>query len=116
MTKITIYHNPHCSKSCAALEILQKQHIEFMVIDILSSPPSFYELQHIISMLNISAYELLRTEEKIYKELCIENQNFSVDDTIELMINYPQLIQRPIILFENTAMIARPPETLLELI
>ena len=116
MTKIIIYHNPRCSKSCAALDILQKQGLEITVINILTNPPSFYEIKHIASMLNKSPYELLRTHEKIYQELCIEDQDFSADDIIELMIDYPQLIQRPIVLFENKAVIARPPDILLELI
>ena len=104
-----IYHNPRCSKSREALKILEASDAEFEIVKYLDETPNENELTQLLKKLNISAKELMRTGEDIYKELNLK----SVDDEkslIEFMVKHPKLIQRPIIIKGDKAVIARPPE------
>lgn len=112
---IKIYHNNRCSKSRSGLEILLKSGKEFEIVKYLDDVPTETELKKIISLLNISPIELVRKGEKIWKEE-FKDKELSDAEVIEAMVNNPKLIERPIIINENKAVIGRPPENVLKII
>ncbi len=106
---ITIYHNPRCRKSREGLQILEESKKEFKTVLYLENPPSEKELKTLISKLGITPIELVRKGETIWKEN-FKGKNLSDDDIIASMASYPKLIERPIVVKENNAVIGRPPE------
>ena len=114
--KVTILHNPRCSKSRNSLALLKEQGIEPDVRLYLENPPTEDELTSILEMLAIPAKDLLRRGEPEYKELGLGNQNFSEQKLIQLMIKHPKLIERPIVIAGDKAVIGRPPEQVLNLL
>jgi arsenate reductase len=114
--KAVIYHNPGCSKSRETLQILQNSSIEPEIIDYLMTPPSAQELKRIVDMLGVSARDLLRTTEKVYKETDLDDDSLSDDDIIDVIIEYPALLQRPIVVCGDRAVIGRPPTLVLDII
>ena len=114
--KVTILHNPRCSKSRNSLALLKEQGIEPDVRLYLENPPTEDELTSILEMLAISAKDLLRRGEPEYKELGLGNQNLSEQQLIQLMIKHPKLIERPIVITGGKAVIGRPPEQVLSLL
>ncbi|MEJ2372257.1 MAG: arsenate reductase (glutaredoxin) [Sulfurimonas sp.] len=115
MKNITIWHNPRCSKSRQALALLDENGCEKEVIKYLEQTPNKSEIKKVLAMLGISPRELMRTKEDIYKELDLKNEN-NEEKLIEAMAENPKLIERPIIIKGNKAIIARPPEKALELL
>lgn len=114
MSKATIYHNPRCSKSRQALTILEEKKVELRVIEYLKNPPTRAELAEIIALLRIAPQDLLRKNEAEYKELNLEKAS---DETIiNAMTKHPILIERPIVIANNKAVIGRPPEKVLEIV
>ncbi|HAE90929.1 MAG TPA: arsenate reductase (glutaredoxin) [Idiomarina sp.] len=115
MSRVTIYHNPRCSKSRQTLELLQQHGIEPTIIKYLETPPSQAELSSLLNKLDISPRQLMRTKEAVYKELKLADES---DDEVLLtsMVNNPKLIERPIVVKGEKAGIGRPPENALELI
>ncbi len=107
MNLVTIWHNPECSKSRAAMEILEQNSCEKEVVKYLQTPPNKEQIQTALSLLNISARELMRTDEDIYKELNLA-QEIKEDKLVDAMVNHPKLIQRPVIFKDNKAIIGRP--------
>ncbi|WP_217476885.1 arsenate reductase (glutaredoxin) [Stutzerimonas stutzeri] len=116
MTELTLYHNPRCSKSRGALELLTQRGLTPTVINYLETPPSAEELQRIIARLGIPARQLLRTGEAEYKTLNLADPSLSDRQIIEAMIAHPKLIERPILVTDDAAVIGRPPEKVLELL
>lgn len=116
MTPYTYYHNPRCSKSRQALTILNEHGIEPTIINYLETPPNKATLQKILSQLGISARQLLRKGEEEYKQLGLTDESLSEDALIDAMVKHPILIERPIVIVGNKAIIARPPEKVLTLI
>lgn len=114
--KVTILHNPRCSKSRNSLALLKEQGIEPDIRLYLENPPTEDELTSILEMLAISAKDLLRRGEPEYKELGLGNQNLSEQQLIQLMIKHPKLIERPIVIAGGKAVIGRPPEQVLNLL
>lgn len=112
MTQVTIYHNPRCSKSRQTLELLQEHGVEPTVVEYLKTPPNAAELQSLLTKLGLSADELLRKKETLYKELGLAGVNDD-DALIAAMINNPKLIERPIVVKGDKAAIGRPPESVL---
>lgn len=108
---IKIYHNNRCSKSRCGLEILENAGKPFEIIKYLEDIPSFKELEKIISLLNIKPIDLVRKGEMIWKEN-YKGKNLSDAQIIEAMIAHPKLIERPIIVNGNKAVIGRPPESI----
>ena len=115
MQNIQIWHNPKCSKSRAAIELLENKNINANVVKYLEQTPTKEQLKDVLSKLKISAKELLRTGEDIYKELNLKDTN-DEEALIEIMIKNPILIERPIIIKGDIAVIARPIENLEELL
>jgi len=107
MSKIKIWHNPKCSKSREAMAILEENNCESEVIKYLEQTPSEDEIKETLKMLSLSARELMRTKEELYKELNLENEN-DEDKLIEAMAKNPSLIERPVLIKNNKAIIGRP--------
>ena len=116
MTNFTIYHNPRCSKSRQTLELLKEKNIEPEVVLYLENPPSEDEISNLISILGINTRELLRKGEDEYKAHNLKDQTMSDQKIIEIMSENPKLIERPIVISNNKAIIGRPPENVLKLI
>lgn len=115
--KIKIYHNPRCSKSRQTLSILEENGVTPDVIEYLSAPPSKDELQHILEMLKMSPRELMRKGEPEFKEQGLGDESLSDDALIEAMVRTPKLIERPIVVVNDSkAVIGRPPENVLKLL
>ncbi|MGG7034824.1 MAG: arsenate reductase (glutaredoxin) [Flavobacterium sp.] len=112
---IQIYHNSRCGKSRCALDLLENSGKEFEVIKYLENTPSAEELKSILKKLNIPAIELVRKGETIWKEQ-FKDQELSEEALIEVMVANPILIERPIIVNGDKAIIARPPENTLSII
>ena len=115
MATISIWHNPRCSKSRIALALLEEKGVEAEVVKYLDTPPSKEELTDMLKMLGISARELMRTKEDIYKTLNLKNEN-DEEKLIEAMVENPKLIERPIVIKEGKAVIGRPIENIIELL
>ena len=110
MSEVTIYHNPRCSKSRQTLAILEEKGIEPTVIEYLTTPPSATDLASILSMLNLSPRELMRTKEDAYKDNNLSDDALTNDQLIQAMIDNPILIERPIVVRNDKAVLGRPPE------
>ncbi|MCH2033095.1 MAG: arsenate reductase (glutaredoxin) [Tenacibaculum sp.] len=108
---ITIYHNPRCSKSRQGLAILEESGKEFKVVKYLDDNLNEEELSNIIKLLNISPIELVRKNEKIWKEN-YKGKELSDKDIINAMIENPKLIERPIVVNKEQAVVGRPPENI----
>lgn len=111
---IQIWHNPRCSKSREALKLLEEQGKEVEVYKYLDEAPSVDEIKSVLLKLGITARDLMRTKETIYKELGLKD----IEDEevlIEAMSKHNKLIERPIIITDTKAIIGRPPELVLEL-
>ena len=111
-----IYHNPRCSKSRQALAILQDSKVEFEVIEYLTNPPTEQELREIIAKLGIAARDLIRQKEDEFKQLGVKQDVLSHDSAITLMVNEPKLMERPIVVTDEKAVIGRPPENVFDLL
>lgn len=115
MSNVTIWHNPRCSKSRNAVALLEEQGVEAEVVKYLDTPPSKEELVEMLAMLGLSARELMRTKEAIYKELNLKEET-DEEKLIEAMAANPKLIERPIVIKEGKAAIGRPIENIVELL
>ncbi len=112
---VTIWHNPRCGKSREALKLIEKEGIAPDVVRYLDNAPGEAELRAVLKMLGITARDLMRTKEALYKELGL--QNVTDEDTlIKAMAEHPKLIERPVVIKEGRAVIGRPPEKVLELL
>lgn len=110
-----IYHNPRCSKSRQTLQILQDKNVEVEIVEYLKDLPTKDELSNIIKTLGISPLQLIRKGEADYKEN-FKGKDLSDSEWIDAMIQYPKLIERPIVVKDNKAVLGRPPENVLDLI
>jgi arsenate reductase len=113
---ITIYHNPRCSKSRQALELIRERGEEPLVIEYLKSPPSRDQLLDTLRLLDIGPRALLRRGEEEYATLNLDNPELSDDAIIDAMLAHPKLIERPIVIHNGKAIIGRPPERVLEIL
>jgi len=112
---IKIYHNNRCSKSRCGLQILEESGKEFTVVKYLEDIPTVQEIKHLIELLGIAPINLVRKNEVIWKE-SYKGKTLSDDEIIEAMLLNPKLIERPIIVNGNKAVIGRPPENILDII
>lgn len=110
-----IYHNSRCSKSRSALSILHEKQLDVTVVNYLETPPSVEEIKEILQKLGIKAEELVRKGEKEFKEN-YKGKELTEDEWINAMAKYPKLIERPIFVNGDKAVVGRPPEKVLELI
>lgn len=112
---IQILHNPRCTKSRETLKILEDSNEFIEVVEYLKTTPSAEELGEIVEKLGIKPEGLLRKGEAIYKEK-FKGQSLTDDQWLEAMVEYPKLIERPIVIKGNKAIIGRPPEKVLSLL
>ncbi len=106
---IKILHNNSCSKSRGILEYLDENGVSFEIIDIIADPLSEIEFRTVLKKLHCPVKDVVRTNEKMYKEE-IKDKNLCDDDLIQLLLRNPSLIQRPIIIKGSVALIGRPLE------
>lgn len=112
---LKIYHNPRCSKSREGLGILQESGKEFQIVEYVKNPLSEKEIKEILQKLDIPAEDLVRKNEKTWKEH-YKGKVLSEDEIVRAMAENPSLIERPIVIRENKAVIGRPPENIKSLI
>ena len=115
MSKVCIYHNPRCSKSRQALALLEQQGDELEIVEYIETPPDSATHRALLQQLSMHARDLMRRGEDIYKELKLDNPDLSEAELVQAMVDYPRLIERPIVIRDGKAIVARPPEKVLEL-
>ena len=111
----TIYHNSRCSKSRQALALLRENAIEPIIVDYLREPITKPQLKELLKKLGFEPRELLRKSEKEFKDLQLSNKSLSDDAVIDCMIKHPKLIERPIIVRGDDAVVGRPAENIFNL-
>jgi arsenate reductase len=116
MTELTLYHNPRCSKSRGALELLEARGLAPTIVRYLETPPSAAELHALLAKLGLSARQLLRSGEDEYKALNLDDASLSEEQLIAAMVAHPKLIERPILIAGDKAVVGRPPEKVLEIL
>lgn len=116
MSEIQIVHNPRCSKSRQTLQLLQDNGLEPSVRLYLEDPLSDAEIRGLLSKLGISPRDLLRSSEADYKENKLADKSLSDDALIDAMVKFPKLIERPIVVKGDKAVLGRPPENALALL
>jgi arsenate reductase len=113
--KIKIYQKPTCSKCRTTIGLLKDRGADFESINYYETPLSVQELRKLIDKLGIAPRDLLRKGEQVYRDLGLAKADFSDDELIRLMVENPDLIQRPIVVKGNKAVLGRPPESIDEL-
>ncbi|MDN6862896.1 MULTISPECIES: arsenate reductase (glutaredoxin) [Pseudomonas] len=116
MTDLTLYHNPRCSKSRGALELLEARGLAPTVVRYLETPLNAAQIQALLGKLGLSARQLLRTGEDEYKSLNLSDPNLSESQLIDAIAAHPKLMERPILETADKAIIGRPPENVLEIL
>ena len=116
MSDFCIYHNPRCSKSRQTLQLLEDRGIEPVVRLYLQDPPTEDELRRLLAQLGIGARALLRRGEQAYRDQQLAEATLSEDALIAAMIQHPKLIERPIVVKGDRAVLGRPPENVLALL
>lgn len=112
---ITIYHNPRCRKSRETLSLIEEKRSDVDVVEYLKEPPSREKLNELVQLLGIKPEQLIRKGETEYKEN-YKGRDMSDEDWIEAMVAYPKLIERPIVVEGQKAVLGRPPENVIELL
>lgn len=115
MAKIKVYHNPRCTKSRNSLKYLEDKGLDYETVEYLKEPLTFDELKKVIKLLGIKPEELLRKNEAEYKEF-FKGKDLSDDEWIQVMIDYPKLMERPILVNNGKAVVARPTEKIDEIL
>lgn len=112
---IKIYHNPRCSKSRQGLAIVQESGEDFEIVDYMKDPLTKKDLEQIVKKHNIKPIELVRKNETIWKEN-FKGKTLTDDEIVEALANNPKLIERPIVVMDEKAVIGRPPENIKNLL
>lgn len=115
MSKLIIYHNPRCGKSRKALEALENSHIEFEVVEYLKDFPSKKDLKKLLQKLNVKPFDVIRTKEPVFIEK-FKDKKFTNEEWINIIIENPILLERPIIAKEYKASICRTDEAIEEIL
>ncbi|MGH8371669.1 MAG: arsenate reductase (glutaredoxin) [Gammaproteobacteria bacterium] len=116
MKKVTIWHNPRCSKSRETLSLLQSRNIEIEVIEYLQMPPTEADIERALGLLGLEPRELMRSNESLYREQKLDDTSLTHKSLITAMHQYPILIQRPVVITDHKARIGRPPEAVLDIL
>jgi len=111
----TIYHNPRCSKSREALKLLEEKNIPHQVVEYLKQKINKETLKTILNKLNCKPIDVVRKNEEIYKSN-FKNKNFTDEEWIDIILEHPNLLERPIVEKKYKAVIARPAEKIVELL
>ena len=115
MTEVTIYHNPACGTSRNTLALIRNSGIEPRIVEYLKTPPSEAELDQILKKLGVEPERLARKKEPVYAEKA-EGHPLTRTEWLQLFHEQPRLIERPIVVIGNRAIVARPPEKVLEIL
>ncbi len=107
-----IFHNPRCSKSREALALLQDAGLNPEIVEYLKTPPDLGTLKALVRQLGVPVRDLLRSSETLYAELGLADASLSDEQLLDALLHHPQLLQRPIVVRGEQALIARPPERL----
>lgn len=114
---VRLYHNPRCSKSRQALQLLQERGIEPEIVEYLKNPPSKTQLKAMLARLDLPAREVLRKKEPEYKALGKSHEEITDAEAIRALVESPRLLERPIVVVNDSrGVVARPPELLLDLL
>ena len=113
---VTIFHNPRCSKSRQTLQLLQQRGVQPTIVEYLRDPPITAQIGKLLSMLDLSPRELLRSKEAAYFEQGLDASDIDDAALIEAMHEHPILIERPIVIAGDQAVIGRPPERVLAIL
>ena len=117
VSHVQIFHNPSCSKSRAALEIVNRSGVEADVVKYLESPPDRATLERILDAIPDEPAALVRTDDKRFKELALHAGDYTTREAvIELLLEHPALMERPVVFVGDKAVIGRPPEKVLDLL
>ncbi|MEY1423355.1 glutaredoxin-dependent arsenate reductase [Morganella morganii] len=116
MNEITIYHNPNCGTSRNTLAMIRNSGVEPTIIYYLETPPAKDVLVQLIADMKITARELLRKNVEPYKQLNLENNLYSDEQLIDFMLQYPILINRPIVVTPLGVKLCRPSEVVLDIL
>lgn len=116
MTDITIYHNPACGTSRNTLALIRNSGVEPTIILYLETPPSREKLKALISAMGISVRSLLRKNVEPFEQLGLAEERLSDEQLIEAMLNYPILINRPIVVSPLGTRLCRPSEAVLDIL
>lgn len=116
MNPVTLYHNPRCSKSRQALELLLSRNVAPKVVEYLETPPSVAELERILHLLAMDPRALMRKKESVYKELGLDDKSLDHRSLIQTMVEHPILMERPIAVTSVRAALGRPPENVLDVL
>ena len=112
----TIWHNPRCSKSRTTLQLIESKGVKPNIVLYLTNPPSAEELSNALKCLNMEVREIIRKGEAAYSENNLADQTLSTKKIIDILVKNPILIERPIVIKGDEAVIGRPPENILNLI
>jgi arsenate reductase len=115
METVTMYHNPRCGKSRAALALLQERKVPLHIVEYLKTPPTRKELSTLRRKLALPAHEWVRKNEREFREAGLD-ANSPEDELLDAMAEHPILIERPIVVSGDRAVVGRPPERVLELL
>ena len=110
-----IYHNPRCSKSRQTLNIIKESGQEVEVVEYLKTPPTAEELEEVLLKLNLPIEYLIRTGEEVYKTE-YKGKDLSDAEWIEALVEHPNMLERPIVVKDNQAILGRPPENVQKLL
>ncbi len=115
MSKVKIWHNPRCSKSREALKLLEEKGVEAEVFEYLKETITKEDIKKLLKMIGAAPRDIMRTKEAIYKELGLKDVEDD-EKLIEAMVEHPKLIERPIVIKGDKAIIGRPPSKVLDLV
>jgi len=114
--RITIYQKPTCSKCRATITLLKESGKEFDVVNYYEAPLTAKHLRELIDKLGLPARAILRSDEPLARSLKLEERQLSDDELIKVMVENPDLIQRPIVVRGDEALLCRPPENVMKLL
>jgi len=114
--KVIVFQKPTCSKCVATLDLLKDQGVEFEAINYYEQPLTVEQLRGLLDKLGLSARDVLRNDEPLMRRLGLDDRSCSDEELITLMVENPDLIQRPIVVRGDKAVLCRPPENIMELL
>ncbi len=113
---VTIWHNPRCSKSRQTLALLRERGIEPEIVEYLKTPPPADDIEAVLGRLGMEPRDLMRRKEAAYREAGLDDPSLGRRALVEAMAAHPVLIERPVVLAQGKAVLARPPESVLAIL
>jgi arsenate reductase len=113
---VTIYHNPQCSKCRITLQLLEDRNTEPTVVEYLKTPPDAKTMNELLTKLGMEPRDLMRKHEAEYKANSLDDESLSRDELIQAMIDFPKLIERPIVVANGKVAIGRPVENVMDIL